>query len=94
MKQSLSIGDIVILNGRRGRVVAAQEKEIHVLLSTHIVACEPREARRIDSWWNTRKMRAAFSSGGRQKRRAHLARGAATKVRGDRQGGTHELSTL
>ena len=95
MKQSLATGDVVVLeDGRRGRVVATREEEIHVLLSTTTVACAPREARRINSWWNTEEMRAAFSSEGRQKRRAHRARGAVTKVRGDRQGGTHELSTL
>jgi len=83
MKQSISTGDVVVLkDGRRGQVTLAAQNG--ALLRVRLnntpagtqVTCEAREAWLISSWWNSEEMRAAFSSGRRQRRRTHLTRGA------------------
>ena len=85
--KSITLGDIVILNERRGRVVAARRGDLRVLLGATTVACAAHEARRIDSWWNTPKMRAAFAADGRRRLRgfrrprAHRAEGRIQKLR-------------
>jgi len=73
---SITPGDVVIVNKRRGRVVAARGGDLRVLQGAATVTCAAGEAHRIDSWWNTPEMRAAFTAGKRTRRRAHLKRGA------------------
>ncbi len=83
MSQSIIPGDVVTLNGRRGRVVqVAQRGKVRVRLhptqtrgadaSTH-VECLAHEVHYIHAWWNTRQMRAAFEGGAPRRRRAYPA---------------------
>ena len=80
--RSLTTGDVVTLNGRRGRILAAAKGQCEVLLSTGAVECDERQVRRINAWWNTPEMRAAFHSGRRCKRRVHIGRGARPRAAG------------
>lgn len=69
-RQPLTTGDVVTINGRRGRILAAEKGRCEVLLNstTGAVECGAHEVRRINSWWNTPEMRAAFHQEGRRRR--------------------------
>ena len=74
--RSLTTGDVVTLGGRRGRILAAAKGQCEVLLSTGAVECDERQVRRINAWWNTPEMRAAFQPGGRRRQRGFRRRRA------------------
>lgn len=87
VKQSIAVGDVVTLNGRRGRVVRVgrsgaklrvrlTQTQAHGAGASTYVECLAREVHHINSWWNTPGMRAAFPGGARKKHRTHLGRGA------------------
>jgi len=69
-RQPLATGDVVTLNGRRGRILAAEKGRCEVLLHStdNQVECGAHQVRRINSWWNTPEMRAAFHQEGRRRR--------------------------
>jgi len=86
VKQSIAVGDVVTLNGRRGRVVRVgrsgaklrvrlTQTQAHGAGASTYVECLAREVHHINSWWNTPGMRAAFPGGACKRRRVHLRAG-------------------